>query len=224
MALSIIREKYLCMQNGRTLTRAYICVDTASELPSENALSGRTLAQGSIARVINDGTIYGFKSDGTWVIQSAGPGSYSDLTNKPAINGVTLAGDKSWEDLGLANPMHIAGSCATVADLPEEATAGDVYLVGPDDGIKDEYCYTGTEWEFIGDRVVVVDDALSTLSENPVQNKVVTVPLNAVIVKLTGINSTANNNIQMGNGLGMYISNTEPFGVNIPENSVGFGW
>lgn len=155
---------------------------------------------------------------------TGGTSDYTDLTNKPAINGVTLAGDKSWEDLGLANPMHIAGSCATVADLPETATAGDVYLVGPADGIKDEYCYTGTEWEFIGDRVVVVDDALSTTSENPAQNKVVTVPLNAVVAKLTGINSTANNNIQMGNGLRLYISNTEPFAVGIPEGSVGLGW
>ena len=175
--VSIIREKYLETVNGRTVARIDLCVDTVSELPTVNALPGRTIAQGSTARVINDGTIYGFKSDGTWVIQSAGSESYSDLTDKPSINGVTLAGDKSWEDLGLANPMHIAGSCATVADLPEEATAGDVYLVGPDDGIKDEYCYTGTEWEFIGDRVVVVDDALSTLSENPVQNKVIAAAL-----------------------------------------------
>lgn len=99
--VSIVHERYLETVNGRTVTRVDLCVDTSSELPAVNALSGRTIAQGSTARVINDGTIYGFKSDGTWVSQSAGSESYSDLTDKPAINGVTLAGDKSWEDLGV---------------------------------------------------------------------------------------------------------------------------
>lgn len=102
---------------------------------------------------------------------------YSKVTDKPKINNVTVDGNLSWEDLGLANPMHIAGSVATVADLAnvENPNAGDVYLVGPSDGIKDEYVYTSAgSWEFIGDRVVVVDDALSTTSENPVQNKVIT--------------------------------------------------
>ena len=109
---------------------------------------------------------------------------YSKVTGKPKINNVTVDGNLSWEDLGIANPMHIAGSVATVADLAnvENPQAGDVYLVGPSDGIKDEYCYTSAgTWEFIGDRVVVVDDALSTTSENPVQNKVVTESLNGCV-------------------------------------------
>lgn len=102
---------------------------------------------------------------------------YSKVTGKPKINNVTVDGNLSWEDLGIANPMHIAGSVATIADLAniQNPQVGDVYLVGPSDGIKDEYVYTSEgSWEFIGDRVVVVDDALSTTSENPVQNKVIT--------------------------------------------------
>lgn len=107
--------------------------------------------------------------------------SYNALTDKPKIEGHELAGNKTWEDLGISNPMHIAGSVATVADLAniQNPQAGDVYLVGPSDGIKDEYVYTSAgSWEFIGDRVVVVDDALSTTSDNPVQNKVLAVLLN----------------------------------------------
>lgn len=151
---------------------------------------------------------------------------YSKITDKPKINNVTVDGNLSWEDLGLANPMHIAGSVATVADLAniENPQPGDVYLVGPSDGIKDEYCYTEAgDWEFIGDRVVVVDDALNETSENPPQNKVVAVPLNAVTTKTQGIDSTDTNYIEMENGVRLYISSTAPTGT-IPDGSIGVGW
>lgn len=151
---------------------------------------------------------------------------YSKITDKPKINNVTVDGNLSWEDLGLANPMHIAGSVATVADLAniENPQPGDVYLVGPSDGVKDEYCYTEAgDWEFIGDRVVVVDDALNESSENPPQNKVVAIPLNAVTTKTQGIDSTDTNYIEMENGVRLYISSTAPTGT-IPDGSIGVGW
>ena len=151
---------------------------------------------------------------------------YSKVTGKPKINNVTIDGNLSWEDLGIANPMHIAGSVATVADLAniQNPHAGDVYLVGPSDGIKDEYCYisAGT-WEFIGDRVVVVDSELSETSENPVQNKVISVPLNTATTKLQGIDSTDTNYIEMKNGTRLYISTTAPTGT-IPDGAIGVGW
>lgn len=152
--------------------------------------------------------------------------SYNSLNDKPQIEGHELAGNKTWEDLGISNPMHIAGSVATVADLAniENPQPGDVYLVGPSDGIRDEYVYTAAgNWEFIGDRVVVVDDALSETSENPPQNKVVAVPLNAVTTKTQGIDSTDTNYIEMENGVRLYISSTAPTGT-IPDGSIGVGW
>ena len=66
MALSIIDEKYIETQNGRTVTRAKICVDTASELPAVDGLTGRTLAQGSEAWVISTGVKYALNSSGVW--------------------------------------------------------------------------------------------------------------------------------------------------------------
>lgn len=152
--------------------------------------------------------------------------SYNALTDKPKIEGHELAGNKTWEDLGIANPMHIAGSVATIADLAniQDPNAGDVYLVGPSDGIKDEYVYTSAgSWEFIGDRVVVVDDALNTTSENPVQNKVIAEPLNAATTKLQGIDSTDINYVQMENDVRVYFDVTEPTGT-IPNGSIGLGW
>lgn len=98
---------------------------------------------------------------------------YSELKNKPKINGVELSGNKSWSDLGLANPMHIAGTVDTVQDLPVTANEGDVYIVGLQNEEKIEYVYTTNGWEYLGTMTVQIDDVMSTTSENPVQNKVV---------------------------------------------------
>lgn len=98
---------------------------------------------------------------------------YSELKNKPKINGIELSGNKSWSDLGLANPMHIAGIVNTVQDLPATANEGDVYIVGLQNEEKVEYVYTINGWEYLGTMAVQIDDAMSTTSENPVQNKVV---------------------------------------------------
>ena len=109
-----------------------------------------------------------------------GGGDYSDLSNKPKINNVTLDGNKSWADLGLSNPMHIAGRVDTYQDLPATANEGDVYLVGLVAATeKEEYVYVSGGWEYLGSNTIKVDSAMSTTSENPVQNKVITAAVNA---------------------------------------------
>lgn len=154
----------------------------------------------------------------------AGGGDYEDLSNKPKINNVTLDGNKSWADLGLSNPMHIAGRVDTYQDLPATANEGDVYLVGlVAETEKEEYVYVSGGWEYLGTNAVEVDSAMSTTSENPVQNKVITAAVNANTEKLTGIAETDDNYIEMGNGVRLYISDTEPTGT-IPEGSIGIGW
>lgn len=66
----------------------------------------------------------------------------------------------------------------------------------------------------------LVDDSTST-------NKFVTAAEKTSIgtsaEKLTGIAETADNYIEMGNGVRLYISDTEPTGT-IPEGSIGIGW
>ena len=109
-----------------------------------------------------------------------GGGDYEDLSNKPKINNVTLDGNKSWADLGLSNPMHIAGRVDTYQDLPATANEGDVYLVGLVAATeKEEYVYVSGGWEYLGTSAIEVDNAMSTTSENPVQNKVITAAVNA---------------------------------------------
>ena len=158
------------------------------------------------------------------IANGGGTDDYSDLSNKPKINNVTLDGNKSWADLGLSNPMHIAGRVDTYQDLPATANEGDVYLVGlVADTEKAEYVYVSGGWEYLGTNAIEVDSALSTTSENPVQNKVITAAVNANTEKLTGIAETDDNYIEMGNGIRLYISDTEPTGT-IPEGSIGIGW
>lgn len=105
-----------------------------------------------------------------------GVSDYTELENKPSINNVTLVGNKSLSDLGIVNPMMIKGRVNSVSDLPQVAEPGWVYFVGrSDDADLREYVYTSdNEWEFLGYLSIVIDSALSTTSENPVQNKVIT--------------------------------------------------
>lgn len=117
-----------------------------------------------------------------------GVSDYTELENKPSINNVTLVGNKSLSDLGIVNPMMIKGRVNSVSDLPQVAEPGWVYFVGrSDDADLREYVYTeDNEWEFLGYLSIVIDSALSTTSENPVQNKVITNALNGKVNAVTG--------------------------------------
>lgn len=117
-----------------------------------------------------------------------GVSDYTELENKPSINNVTLVGNKSLSDLGIVNPMMIKGRVNSVSDLPQAAEPGWVYFVGrSDDADLREYVYTAdNEWEFLGYLSIVIDSALSTTSENPVQNKVITAALNGKVNAETG--------------------------------------
>lgn len=117
-----------------------------------------------------------------------GVSDYTELENKPSINNVTLVGNKSLSDLGIVNPMMIKGRVNSVSDLPQVAEPGWVYFVGrSDDADLREYVYTAdNEWEFLGYLSIIIDSALSTTSENPVQNKVITAALNGKVNTETG--------------------------------------
>lgn len=80
------------------------------------------------------------------------------------------------DKLGSLDIVKIKGRVDTVNDLPSNAEEGWFYFVGlltdPD---LDEYVYTSdNRWERIGSTAITVDSQLSTTSENPVQNKVIT--------------------------------------------------
>lgn len=89
--------------------------------------------------------------------------------------------------------------------------------------ITDDMDKIDTALHNIQTSVPTVDSSLSTESENPVQNKVITTPLNAVTNKVQGINSTTNNSIVMGNNVTVYYTDTAPTG-DIAEGSIGIGF
>lgn len=50
------------------------------------------------------------------------PGDYDGLTNKPTINGVTLQGNLTWQDLGLPDYGDIPRQPLSNAELEEITT------------------------------------------------------------------------------------------------------
>ncbi len=101
-------------------------------------------------------------------IQNAGTsefdGSYNSLTNQPQINGITLTGNKTLEDLGIAKAITDAiGEVTQISfeikdsfeNLPDPGETGVFYLVpnsGLDGNNYDEYIWVAStgEYELIG--------------------------------------------------------------------------
>lgn len=114
-----------------------------------------------------------------------GVSDYTELDNKPSINSVTLVGNKTLSDLGIINPMMLKGRVDTVSDLSNisDPQPGWVYLVGLAGASEfQEYVYTASgTWEFMGYNNIVIDSSMSTTSENPVQNKVITGALDGLV-------------------------------------------
>ena len=86
------------------------------------------------------------------------------------------------EEGKLVNPIVIKGRVDTLEDLyaVQNPEPGWLYFVGLEtDTNLDEYVYSvENTWDRVGTSTIAVDSALSTESENPVQNKVITTALN----------------------------------------------
>lgn len=86
------------------------------------------------------------------------------------------------EEGKLVNPIVIKGRVDTLEDLyaVQNPEPGWLYFVGLEtDTNLDEYVYSvDNTWDRVGTSTIAVDSALSTESENPVQNKVITIALN----------------------------------------------
>ena len=152
--VTILSRKHIRYDaQGRDVARVSISVANTAELPTKYAISNTVIAEASRAWDISTGTRYGFVDSQGWKKQAT-----------------------------IINPMVVKGRVDDVTDLPSNAEPGWVYLVGPSSSDNlDEYLYTESGvWDPIGSTSVTIeiDDALSTTSENPVQNKVVTSAIN----------------------------------------------
>lgn len=149
-------------ENGADVVIAYIAVGNVSELPTKTSIPDIVLHEASRAWDIASGKTYGFidnGSDGVWNEQTT-----------------------------VINPMVLKGRVNTVNDLPANPEVGWVYMVGlSTDTAFQEYMYTADQrWEFIGYNAITIDSAMSTTSENPVQNKVIAEALTGKVDTVAG--------------------------------------
>ena len=86
--------------------------------------------------------------------------AYENIEHKPAINGITLFNNTTYSDLDLMTRTEIEsqlvgvftyrGLVATMADLPNNPNAGDVYFVNSENS---SFAYNGASWDNIGGSV-----------------------------------------------------------------------
>ena len=103
--------------------------------------------------------------------EHGGSSDYSDLSNKPAINGVQLSGDKTPAQLGLATTEQVGalsdkvdklpsgyyyGKFSSVEDLPEATEKGYAYVASSDPTVFYTYLVSGAgaEWVDSGNKMV----------------------------------------------------------------------
>ena len=154
--ITIISRKHIRYDSQqRDVARLYIAVASASELPaSTTSIPGLVFTEASKAWDVSTGDKYGYVDGQGWKKQST-----------------------------VINPMTLKGRVDTVSDLQNipNPQPGWVYFVGlSTDTDLPEYMYTEDEyWDPIGTSSVTieVDSSMSTTSENPVQNKVITAAL-----------------------------------------------
>ena len=81
--------------------------------------SDSTYINGYFYKCVLDGSTYKWEAKNVQAGGSGGTTDYEELSNKPSIGGVTLSGNKTASDLGLATPSDIPDD---LADLNDDAT------------------------------------------------------------------------------------------------------
>ena len=124
-------------------------------------------------------------------------GDYNDLTNKPTIPDVSNLATKA-EIADMETRTHAAATYATKAEIPSlegyltETEASETYATKEQVSGKQDQLVSGTNIKTVNGQsllgngniditsggTITVDSTLSTTSENPVQNKVITNALN----------------------------------------------
>lgn len=106
--------------------------------------------------VKNEYTLY-IVLDGSEGEGSGGSANYNSLINKPAIEGITLYSNTTYDDLDLMTRTEIEsklvgvytyrGKVETIDDLPALAEIGDIYFV---EETQSSYAWNGATWDDLG--------------------------------------------------------------------------
>lgn len=154
-------EQYIAYLNGKIADLDNIKIET-EELPDGVKISV-TNSNGETTETEVFNGEKGEKGD------KGDPGTtdYEDLINKPSINGTTLEGDLSLEDIGIGSVFTIKGSVATPEDLPSTGNSiGDVYYVA---SVMAGYVWIEIDnveqWEELGEPIDISNFAKTYLLE-----------------------------------------------------------
>lgn len=167
-----------------------------------------------------------------------GAKKYTDTSVQALMGGVHYKGEVNYynnlpndAEEGDAYTVKYSGTSGSDPD-------GGEYVWGKDQqgdfGWRDfsKDCYTKTETNsLLSGKQSTIDNEhklnADLVDDNNTTHKFVTAAEKASIgtsaEKITGIAETDDNYIEMGNGVRLYISDTEPTGT-IPEGSLGVGW
>lgn len=203
-------------------SQSYLTQSAASSTYLTQSDASSTYLPSATARQVpapvaaDDGKVLTAASNGTYsweTASSGGTSDYTDLTNKPSINNVTLSGNKSTSDLGIDEVPSITSS------------DGGKFLRA------NYYNATGTSdysWETIP--TPSVDEVPDVTSSD--DGKVLTASYSggqgsyAWATAASGglsVETDGTNYWITVNGIRLYFGTTAPTG-NIPANSYGFGW
>lgn len=152
-------------EEGKIKYKVYeFIIDTAADLADVPTDVGI----GSKIYCIEDSTVYMLNNSREYVEVSFSSGggsgdveSYTQLKNKPSINGVTLLSNKTSEDLGLVNIQK-------VSELPSELTNNTIYIVEVDEETENFYICVDDETHEIkgGAASIFLVDELPTEKQN----------------------------------------------------------
>ena len=172
-------------------------VDNAEEVLDDLAAMdniAKTALEGDIGKALSPKTVEnGVVTEWQFVEPGAGTDDYADLDNKPSIAGVTLSGNKTLEDLGIASDDDLDNLADEVSDVKNaiqgldddkyEKPSGGIPATDLTQAVQNSLSAADSAYQKpsggipasdIADGVIpVVDSALSDSSENAVQNKVV---------------------------------------------------
>lgn len=102
-----------------------------------------------------------------------GTSDYSQLTNKPSINGVTLSGNKTSEDLGISNVLYIDVTSQITTGININNISG-LLIVGEwyDSNNNKHWLFSGVYPNALltNDNILSVSDDKSTLYVNVANN------------------------------------------------------
>lgn len=111
------------VENNTTARHTHANKSVLDEISSEDISNWDSkqdaLVSGTNIKTINNESILG---SGNIEIQGGGSSDYTDLTNKPSINNVTLSGNKSLNDLGIINFSGNYNDLTNKPTIPSEVT------------------------------------------------------------------------------------------------------